>query len=96
MARIRGDSRFATSRRESGKDRGMATVTVSSKYQIVIPSEVRKRVGLKPGQKLIVLEKGGIISLVPGAPLHRIHGRVRGLGSACPHLSTIKMTFRPR
>lgn len=56
-------------------------VTVSSKYQVVIPPEVRKRVGLKPGQKLIVLEKGGIISLVPDEPLSGLRGSLRGMSA---------------
>jgi len=58
----------------------MAVVTVSSKYQIVIPREVRKRIGLKPKQKLIVLEKDGIIHLIPDAPLTSLRGMLRGMG----------------
>lgn len=57
----------------------MAIVTVSSKYQVVIPREVRRGLGLKPGQKLIVLEKGGIISLVPDEPLSSLRGSLRGM-----------------
>jgi AbrB family looped-hinge helix DNA binding protein len=57
----------------------MAVVTVSSKYQIVIPREVRKRIGLKPKQKLIVLEKGGIIHLIPDVPLASLRGVLRGM-----------------
>jgi len=33
----------------------MADATVSSKYQIVIPREARQRLGLKPGDKLLVI-----------------------------------------
>lgn len=54
-------------------------VAVSSKYQIVIPREVRDRIGLKPGQKPIVVEKGGIISLIPDEPLTRLRGFLRGM-----------------
>lgn len=48
--------------------------TISTKYQIVIPSEVRKRLRLKPQQKLTVLEKGGVLYLVPQGPLKELRG----------------------
>jgi len=47
----------------------MGTVTVSSKYQVVISREVRKHLGLKPGQKLIVLEEEGSSSSFRMNPL---------------------------
>ena len=56
----------------------MDEVTVSSKYQVVIPKRVRERMGLKPGQKLMVIEKGGIISLVPVRELNELRGIARG------------------
>ena len=48
--------------------------TISTKYQIVIPGEVRKRLRLKPRQKLTVLEKGGVIYLIPEGPLKDLRG----------------------
>jgi AbrB family looped-hinge helix DNA binding protein len=48
--------------------------TISTKYQIVIPSEVRKRLRLKPRQKLTVLEKGGVLYLIPEGPLKNLRG----------------------
>ena len=48
--------------------------TISTKYQIVIPSEVRKRLRLKPRQKLTVLEKGGVLYLIPEGPLTDLRG----------------------
>jgi AbrB family looped-hinge helix DNA binding protein len=50
--------------------------TISTKYQIVIPSEVRKRLRLKPRQKLTVLEKGGVLYLIPEGPLKDLRGIV--------------------
>ncbi len=47
----------------------MGEVTISSKFQIVIPRDVRKQLGLKAGQKLKVVVKGRVISLVPEVPL---------------------------
>ena len=56
----------------------MATVTISPKYQVVIPSEVRERLRLKPGQKVAVLEKDGVVHLIPIRPLKELKGFVRG------------------
>jgi AbrB family looped-hinge helix DNA binding protein len=56
----------------------MNTVTLSSKYQLVIPREIRKRLDLEPGAKLTVIEKGGILYLVPERPLTELRGVARG------------------
>ena len=56
----------------------MDETTVSSKYQVVIPKRVRERIGLKPGQKLMVMVKHGIISLVPVLELDELRGIARG------------------
>jgi AbrB family looped-hinge helix DNA binding protein len=59
--------------------RRRSIVTISSKYRIVIPREVRKPLGLKPKQKLVVLEKSGMIYLVPDEPITRLRGLLRGM-----------------
>ena len=59
----------------------MATVTVSPKYQVVIPSEVRERIKLRPGQKLAVVEKDGIVHLIPVRSLKDLKGFVQGVSS---------------
>jgi AbrB family looped-hinge helix DNA binding protein len=56
----------------------MQTVTLSSKCQLVIPRDVRDRLHLEPGAKLTVIEKGGIIYLVPERPLEELRGVARG------------------
>ncbi len=43
----------------------MTTLLLSPKFQIVIPKEIRKKLGLKPGQKLQITEKAGHIELSP-------------------------------
>ena len=43
----------------------MQTVTVSPKYQVVIPKVVREALHLHPGQKMQVVEYGGRIELIP-------------------------------
>jgi len=57
----------------------MSTVTVSSKFQIVIPAEVRKRLGIMPKQKLILLEKDGTLHIIPLRPIRETKGFIKGL-----------------
>ena len=57
----------------------MATVTRSPKFQIVIPKEVRDKLHLTPRQRLHILEKGGIITLVPEVPLKSLKGTLKGM-----------------
>ena len=56
----------------------METVTLSSKYQLVMPREVRERLRLAPGTRLTVIEKGGVVYLVPERPLPALRGLARG------------------
>jgi len=57
----------------------MATTTISPKFQIVIPKEVRDKLHLSPRQRLQVVEKGGIITLVPEAPIKSLKGALKGM-----------------
>jgi AbrB family looped-hinge helix DNA binding protein len=54
-------------------------VTVSSKFQVVIPLEVRQRMSLKPGQKVVVIEKDGVVHLIPEKPIKELRGFVKGV-----------------
>ena len=56
----------------------MHSVTLSTKYQLVIPREVRERLDLEPGAKLTVIEKGGVLYLIPERPLAELRGVARG------------------
>ena len=57
----------------------MAEAVVSTKFQVVIPKEIRREVGLKSGQVLHVIAKGGIITMVPDQPIARMRGYVKGM-----------------
>ncbi|NMX21207.1 AbrB family transcriptional regulator [ANME-1 cluster archaeon GoMg4] len=59
----------------------MATVKISSKFQVVIPGEVRKKAAIKPGQKVVVVEKEGIITLIPQRPIKDLKGVLKGLST---------------
>ncbi len=54
------------------------TVKVSPKYQVVIPEEARKVLGLKAGALVDVIVKAGIAYLVPVLPLEAIQKRFAG------------------
>ena len=56
----------------------METVTLSTKYQLVIPRDIRRRLELEPGTRLTVVEKGGILYLVPERPIQELRGIARG------------------
>lgn len=59
----------------------MATTTISSKFQVVITKEVRDKLRLIPGQRLQVVEKGGVITLVPELPLVSLKGALKGMST---------------
>lgn len=42
----------------------METITVSPKFQVVIPKEIRRKLEIKPGQKLQVFQSGNRIEYI--------------------------------
>ena len=58
----------------------MAHSSLSSKYQVVIPKEIRKLVPLKPGQGFIVIADHGVIHLIPEVPLKKLRGIFKDRG----------------
>lgn len=57
----------------------MIVTKISKKFQIVIPKEVREKLHLSPRQRLYVVEKGGVITLVPEVPDTEIKGALKGM-----------------
>jgi AbrB family looped-hinge helix DNA binding protein len=57
----------------------MATVTVSPKYQVVIPKELRKELGLQPGQKLFVYAREGVLVFELPRPISELFGIAPGI-----------------
>ena len=57
----------------------MVMTTISSKFQIVIPKEVREKLHLSPRQRLYVVEKAGVITLVPDVPIKSLKGVLKGM-----------------
>ena len=60
----------------------MSVVTVSPKFQVVIPREVRERLGLVPGQKVQAIAYRGRVELIPLRSAKSLRGFVRGIGTA--------------
>ena len=57
----------------------MNTVTVSPKYQIVIPLAVREEMGIRPGERMQVIAFDDRIELVPLRPMQEMKGFLKGL-----------------
>ncbi len=57
----------------------MTTLTISPKYQVVIPKAIRERLGLRPGQKIQAVVYNHRIELIPVQPLEDLRGFVRGI-----------------
>jgi AbrB family looped-hinge helix DNA binding protein len=60
----------------------MNTVTISTKYQLVIPKEVRNRLGIEAGQKFQVIEYGDRIELIPLKSVKSLRGFAKGISTA--------------
>lgn len=58
----------------------MATVTVSGKGWVVIPQEIRRRYGLKKGDRVHIVDYGGVVGIVPasGDPIAEGFGMLKG------------------
>ena len=59
----------------------MATVTISPKYQVVIPKEIREKLGLLPGQKVRAIAYEGRIELIPERPIREMRGFLKGINT---------------
>lgn len=57
----------------------MTTVTVSEKFQIVIPKEVRESLGIQPGQKIEVLVFDGRAEFIPVRDIRSMRGFLKGI-----------------
>ena len=60
----------------------MNMVTLSPKYQIVIPSSVRRMMKLYPGQKMQVVEYEGRIELIPERDITELRGFLKGMDTS--------------
>ena len=59
----------------------MQTTTISPKFQVVIPKEIRDSMGLKPGTKVQVLQYGNRIEFIPLKPMKSLRGFLKGIST---------------
>ncbi len=57
----------------------MGKVTISPKFQVVIPKEIREKLGLEPGQKVEALMYDNRIELIPVRPTRQMRGFLKGI-----------------
>ena len=62
----------------------METVTLSPKYQVVIPKRIRDRLKLRPGQKIQAILYENRIELVPVRPVRKLKGFLKGIDTDVP------------
>jgi len=62
----------------------MNTVTISSKYQVVIPRPIRERFNLKPGQKIMFIPYNNTLRVVIVPPIEGAEGIFEGINTD-PH-----------
>ncbi|MCX5827290.1 MAG: AbrB/MazE/SpoVT family DNA-binding domain-containing protein [Deltaproteobacteria bacterium] len=59
----------------------MSTVTLSPKYQVVIPKEIREALRLRPGQKMQMVEYDGRIEIIPERDIAELRGFLKGINT---------------
>ena len=57
----------------------METLTISPKFQVVIPKSIRESLRLKPGQKIRAILYNDRIELIPVRPVKQLRGFLRGM-----------------
>ncbi len=57
----------------------MSVVTVSPKYQVVIPREIREALGLEPGQKVQAFQYQNRVELIPVRSVREMRGFLQGI-----------------
>ena len=62
----------------------MTVVTISPKYQVVIPLAIREALRLEPGQKVQALQYEGRIEFIPIRPAKALRGSLRGIDTRVP------------
>jgi len=60
----------------------MTTVTVSPKYQIVIPKEIRESMGIVSGQKVEIISYQGRIEVIPLKSMKEMRGFLKGIDTS--------------
>lgn len=62
----------------------MNTVTVSPKFQVVIPKAIREELRIKPGQMIEAIAYDGRIELIPVGDVRELRGSLKGMDDSDP------------
>ena len=62
----------------------MDTITISPKFQVVIPKRIREAMALRPGQRLLAVQVGDRIELAPLPDAKSQRGSLRGIDTDVP------------
>jgi len=62
----------------------MGMITISPKFQVVIPKEIREKLGLSPGQKIQTIMFEDRIELIPVKPIRKMKGFLKGIDTSVP------------
>ena len=57
----------------------MDTVIVSPEFEVVIPLDIRRSLGIESGQELQMIQFRNRIELIPVKPMHQARGSLKGL-----------------
>ncbi len=73
-----------SSDRYSERHTPMDSITVSPKFQVVIPQRVRERMAVKAGDRMQVVQYGDRIELIPERPARELRGFLAGIDTSVP------------
>ena len=62
----------------------LSIVTISPRFQVVIPKDVRDELNLEPGQEVQAIAYNNRIELIPVRPMRRMRGFVKGIETEVP------------
>lgn len=62
----------------------MDTVTISPKFQVVIPKDIRESLKLAPGQKVQAIAYDNRIELIPQRAMKKMRGFLKGVNTDVP------------
>ena len=64
------------------RERVMTTLTISPKYQVVIPKQIREKLDLRPGQRVQAIGYDGRVELVPVRAMESMRGFLAGIDTS--------------